>query len=116
VLLTACSPSYAFRTTTATTATTAPPREAQCRFDILTVAPSRPFDEVGIVEGHASPWGVGVNDVDEFREQIARAVCSHGADAVLAEINGFGQYVRGTLIHYRAADAAPPASPAGAPL
>jgi hypothetical protein len=32
---------------------------------------------------------------------VAAAVCRAGGDAVLAEVNGLGQYVRGTVIRYR---------------
>jgi hypothetical protein len=113
-------------TYTPTTRTVVAHKPADCVFDLLTLPPSRPFFEVGIVER------VGLakaRTASDFTSVIGADVCYAGGDAVLAERNDWG-YVRGTVLVYRdgrdgpepsprvaaapAAPAAPPPPPAPA--
>jgi hypothetical protein len=105
-ILVACS-AYRY---TPTTPHRAPPKPANCTFDLLTTRPDRPYDELGVVEPKV---GGDAGSAREFIHLIRETTCQAGADAVLAEINGRGTYVRGTLIKYRAdVPAAPVAAPA----
>jgi len=84
-----------------------PPKPSDCTFDLLSTRPDRPYDEMGVVE-----WDMAaVRSAREFVDLIREQTCRAGADAVLAEVNGGGVYVRGTVFKYRAVAAA--ASPAG---
>ncbi len=72
-------------------------KPANCVFDLLTLPPTRPFFEVGIVER------VGLakaRTASDFTSMIGADVCYAGGDAVLAERNDWG-YVRGTVLVYR---------------
>ena len=80
-------------------------------FDVLTTRPDRPYDEMGVVEPEMS--GMEAGSAREFVHLIGETTCQAGADAVLAEINGRGNYIRGTLIKYRV-DASPPRASVGA--
>lgn len=91
---------------TKTTTVAAPAREATCTFEIFTTRPDRAFDELGIID----VTDFRPETAAEFRNVAQSKVCAAGGDAVLAEVNGYGLYVRGTVIRYRApttADATP---------
>jgi hypothetical protein len=81
-----------------TTSVTAPSKPESCEFDVLSTRPDRPYDELGVLETSA---GYEARSVSSFRDAILRDVCRAGGDAVLAEVNGLGHYVRGTVIRYR---------------
>jgi hypothetical protein len=49
-------------------------------------------------------WRGATGSVEEFRESVGPSVCANGGDAVVAEINGIGEYVRGTVIRFAAAN------------
>lgn len=91
-LLLACGGTYTF---VKTTGHTAEARKGGCAFDVLTTRPNKAYDELGVFE----PYGA-VNDATAFRKAVADELCRQGGDAVIAEINGHGQYVRGTAIRY----------------
>ncbi|MBJ6761266.1 hypothetical protein JGU66_10865 [Myxococcaceae bacterium JPH2] len=96
-----------------TTSITAPAREATCQFDIITTRPDRPFDELGVIDlpARSNPTSLP-SSVTEFRAVAQPHVCAAGGDGVITEVNGFGQYIRGTVIHYRtAAQPAPTPAP-----
>jgi hypothetical protein len=88
-----------------TTSQSAAARPAGCGIDVLTARPDRPFVELGVLE-----WGIPTNSVAAFRTAVRPKVCAAGGDAVLAEVNGNGTYVRGTVLRYRGADASPHAA------
>lgn len=82
-------------------------RPSTCDFVVLTMQPNRPFDEVGIVEfTQAELMWRPIHNVQVFREQVRDAVCNAGGDAIIAQINGMGIYVQGTVITWRADDEA----------
>jgi hypothetical protein len=92
----ACAPQFRYTPTTSATATAKP---ADCSFDILSTRPSRPYDELGVLDLAS---GYQLHDAGRFRETIRPQACAAGADAVLADITNSGGYIRGTLIRYRA--------------
>jgi len=82
-----------------TTNVTAPSKPAACSFDVLSTRPDRPYDEIGVLDArHASNAST---DAGSFRDSIREDVCRAGGDAVLAEVNGQGHYVRGIVLRYR---------------
>jgi|SRR5467141_3707706 len=83
------------------------PKPENCSFDILTTRPQRIFDELGIidftgglVDGTGRRAGLPDNAA-ELKDKTAQTVCGAGGDAVLAEVNGRGQYIRATVIRYK---------------
>ncbi len=100
------------------TATGAPqtPREANCSFDILTSTPLLGYEEIGTID--VTPGGYGVNqftDLSDFKAHITPNVCKLGGDAAIAAANGFGMYIKATVLK-RVARPAPaaPAAPTAA--
>jgi hypothetical protein len=79
------------------TSITAPPKPANCSFDILASRPDRPYDELGVLD----PQRAALGDQASFREAIRADVCRAGGDAVVAEVSSQGYYVSGTVIRYR---------------
>jgi hypothetical protein len=71
-------------------------KSSRCSFDLLTMRPSRAYLELGVLE---PTDGAGAS-ATEFKEAVGDQVCRVGGDAVLTEVNGFGHYVRGTVIKY----------------
>jgi len=96
MLLPACgmyAPSYKLTNTGA--AGLAKP--ATCDFIIATTKVDRPYDEIAILD-------CGPNraaDVAEFKQSVRAQVCGVGGDAVIAEVNGYGSYVRGTVLRWK---------------
>ena len=73
------------------------PRGANCDFAVLTVAPDRQFDELGVLDA----GGGAAIDIRGFSEAVGPSVCAAGGDAVLAVKNGRGSYMSGTVIKFR---------------
>src|SRR5260221_417808 len=97
----ACAP-YGFTATTQNAGTAKP---AGCAFDILTTRPDQPFVEVGIFDVSSRLFSLP-SDAGTFKKAVSDDVCRVGGDAVLAEINGYGAYVRGTVLRYKKAPVA----------
>ena len=91
---------------TPTSAKTAAAKPSDCTFDILTMRPTRPIEELGVIDfegGFVQTSGrrSGVpSTAADLREKIAADVCRSGGDAVVTEVNGLGQYVRATVVRY----------------
>ena len=85
---------------TQTTSHVAGPKPEGCVFDLLSVRPDRPFDELGVIDS-TSGSAYAVSDARSFMEWVRPDVCRAGGDAVIAEVNGLGHYVRGIVIKYR---------------
>src|SRR5215510_403628 len=81
-------------------------RPPNCAFDVLTLRPGRPVDELGIIDfqgGTVAKDGTraGVpSSAAELREKIGPEVCQAGGEAVITEVNGLGQYIRATVVRY----------------
>jgi hypothetical protein len=97
----ACAP--ASSTFTPSSATRFPARQAECDFVVLTALPDAPVVQVGIIDVDQGNWG-GIKSAADFKSLAAPQVCSSGGEIVVAEVNGFGQYVRGSV--FRAAPGA----------
>jgi hypothetical protein len=85
---------------TQTTSHVARPKPENCTFDVLTARPDSPFDELGVLD-FSGGSGYAASNAREFMHSVRPDVCRAGGDAVLAEINGLGRYVRGTVVKYR---------------
>jgi len=91
---------------TPTSSRTLAARPANCAFDILSMRPARPIEELGIIDfegGAVAKTGerAGVpGSASQLREKIGSQVCGAGGEAVLTEVNGLGQYVRATVVRY----------------
>lgn len=83
-----------------TTRNVAPPKQAACDFEVFSAAPGRDYVELGMLDiggdATAAPHSVG-----KFTEMVRESVCRSGGDAVIAQVNGFGGYVHGTVIKYK---------------
>lgn len=100
---------------TPTSTKTVAARAPNCAFDVLTLKPARPVEELGIIdfEGgyvYSSGKREGVpSSAADLREKIGPEVCRAGGEAVVTEVNGLGQYVRATVVRYSPpADASKP--------
>jgi hypothetical protein len=83
------------------------PRAAECDFDILTATPFTGFKEIGTID--VTPGGYGIDvftDLSAFKDHIRPQVCQLGGDAAIASANGYGMYIKATVLK-RAAGAAP---------
>ncbi len=85
----------------------AQPKPDNCDFEVLTTRPQLPFDEVGVIDfaggtQYDSGFREGVPDrASAFKAKSAVTVCRSGGDAVVAEVDNLGQYIRGTVIRYQ---------------
>src|SRR5215217_5766885 len=83
-------------------ATNGPPRAARaanCEFRMLTTAPAGEFIEVGAID--VQPGGYGTNvytDLSSFTQKIAPYVCKAGGDAAIGVANGYGMYIKATIL------------------
>jgi hypothetical protein len=98
---------------TPTTQNAAAAKPQNCSFDLLTTRPERPYVELGVLESQGSP-GSGAANAGIFKSRIGEQVCQVGGDAVLTEVNGLGNYVRGTVIKFKDGGAVVAAAPAAA--
>ena len=87
----------------------APPRPPTCDFEILTSLPMTGYHEIGTVD--VSPGGYGVNQftsLSDFKDHIRESVCKLGGDAAFASANGYGMYIKASVLKQVAA---PPPAP-----
>src|SRR5687768_10442284 len=96
VVLAGCGP-YQYTQTTSSPAVAKP---RTCAFEVLTIRPDRPFDELGVLEWSG---GYAPRSIAEFRTEAARHVCAAGGDALLATSAPGHSYHRASIIRYRAA-------------
>ena len=87
-----------------------PARPENCTFEMLTSQPNGGYIELGTLDltGGAS------TNLGEFRSGIRPQVCRAGGDAALAIVNGYGIYIKATVLK-RVEDAAPATAANGAP-
>jgi hypothetical protein len=105
VMAGACAPQVVY---TPIAGQVTPAKPFGCEFEVLTTTPSRPFEEIGVIESDQPglAW-----TISEFKEAAAQKVCAHGGDAVIVEANsnGNGAYDKGTILRYLEAREAPDA-------
>ncbi|WP_434348675.1 hypothetical protein ACN6A1_15550 [Myxococcus virescens] len=88
---------------TRTTQATAEAKPATCQPEVLTIRPERSFVELGVLE----PVGFHTRSIGRFLEDVGPQVCAAGGDAVLAQIDGSGEIIRGTVIRFNLVEGAP---------
>jgi len=86
-----------------------PAKPPDCDFAIATTKVERPYTEVGILD---TPEGPADNAAD-FKERVRAQTCEVGGDAVIAQVSGTGNYVRGTIVRYTEEKTSAPEAPAG---
>jgi hypothetical protein len=96
LVLSACGLQAASYRATQTGSSALTPKPANCDFAILTTTGSRPYEEIAILDSK----NYMAHDVAEFKEAIKKDVCELGGDAVLAQVNGYGYYPRGTVLRW----------------
>jgi hypothetical protein len=78
-----------------------PARPPDCRFEIRSDVPGRPFDELAILAPKDIEYGTMSGGAVPFQEAVQAQVCGVGGDAVVVEKDMYDHYVRGTVIKYR---------------
>ncbi|HEY0709165.1 MAG TPA: hypothetical protein VGG33_20315 [Polyangia bacterium] len=82
-------------------AVVAQPKESDCDFVVYEAPPEAPYDALGIIAPADIESGSLDEDVEDFRDFASKSVCSSGGDALVAERDGEGRYVRGTIIKFK---------------
>lgn len=99
LLTTACSANF-----TKTGENSFSPYSAGCNFSVYTTNPNKPFDEVGLVEFVQQPIIGFPASLSQAKDQAAPLVCQNGGNGLLVwESNGFGQYLKATIIRFKEA-------------
>lgn len=76
-----------------------PPRPPTCDFQVLTATPNGGHVEVGTVDVEPGGWGQNTfTQLGAFKREIAPAVCKAGGDVAIASANGFGMYIKATIL------------------
>jgi len=97
-------------------------RPANCSFRIVSTLPEGHWEEIGVANvrpGHGGGTLIAPHTPGAFRKLIGDKVCAAGGELVVGEINGLGQYVRGTVFVASKKPVAAqrhPASPTHAPM
>ncbi|MBL0220383.1 MAG: hypothetical protein IPQ07_41750 [Myxococcales bacterium] len=86
------------------------PKPDQCTYEVLTTPPGKPFDELGVLDVNPGRGQIP-ESIPAFRSMATAGVCKAGGDAVIVFANGFGQYMKGTVIRYKPEAPAPAATP-----
>jgi hypothetical protein len=71
-----------------------PARDPTCQLGFLSAPPAVSYTELGVFERGI----IAVYSAEDFKTAVQTAACAAGADAVIAEIDRKGIYVRGTAI------------------
>lgn len=74
-------------------------KPADCEFVVVTTRVERPYEEIGILD-RSGPMMIATT-AQVFKDEIREQVCSIGGDAVFAQINGNGSYIRGTVLRWK---------------
>lgn len=80
-------------TTTAPTTSKAP-----CDFRVVNLPPHGDYEEIAALTPDGRRCAMNPND---FKSAVRDNVCRVGGDVVITEVNGFGCYVRGTVLRER---------------
>ncbi len=93
VLVVGCSltPSYKLTASTKTPPASKPPT---CEFRVVNMPPQGNFEEIATL----TPEDYAASDPEKFKSVVQADVCRVGGDVAITEVNGFGQYVRGTVL------------------
>jgi hypothetical protein len=80
-------------------------RPAGCKVEVLTVAPGRPFIELGVFDLYGGDEPKYPKTTQELLDTVHSEACQVGADAILARSDSTGRYVGATALHWQEAPA-----------
>lgn len=84
-------------------------RGERCSFNVFTVAPSGNYVEIGAIDVQPGAYGSNAfTDLASFKAEIEPEVCRAGGDAAVAFANGYGMYIKATILKSAAASSAAP--------
>jgi hypothetical protein len=79
----------------------AQPKPKKCSFTVIAQLPTEAYEPLGVLAPEDAE-AVKLPDKEEaFKAAIAGEVCAAGGDAVIAERNRQGRYVRATVVKLR---------------
>jgi hypothetical protein len=94
------------------------PRSDNCEFQTFSTPPAGGYAEVAVIDVQFGAYGSNVyTDLAGFKQKIQPYVCRAGGDAALVHVNGYGMYIKATVLKAVAAApvaAAPVAAPSAA--
>lgn len=93
---------------TQTTTTPMRPKVQTCDFRVVNLPPQGDYEEIATLSPTGSKCAMNPND---FKDSVHDDVCRVGGDVVITEVNGFGCYVRGTVLRGPAVGATPASAP-----
>jgi hypothetical protein len=102
-----CSPFHAV-SYTPSNSTAFPPKPANCRLEVLTLPPQRPYIELGAFDIRNTNDGKNVETTAELLADVQERACHEGADAVLGWKGPSTVYGRATALRWREATPTPP--------
>jgi hypothetical protein len=74
-------------------------REPDCQFDLYTTVPGGNFIEIGTVDVNPGSYGHNVHTkLDGFKKEIQPHVCQVGGDAAIAYANGYGMWIKASIL------------------
>jgi len=79
---------------TVTTTKPVQPKPTNCDFQIVGVAPAEGYEEIALL----SQSGGATSDPTVFKEKVRADVCRVGGDVVVTRINGFGDFLGGSVL------------------
>ena len=82
---------------TKTSASQLTSKSDDCAFDIITLSPQKPYEEVGVIDF----LPLYIKDIATFKMAIQKIVCQNGGDGVIPTINSSGYYIKATIIKYK---------------
>ena len=92
---TGCATDYHY---TKTTNTAVSEKDPSCAVELFLSSPDRPYDELGVLSLF---MGSRSTDSKQFLYLVRERVCRAGGDAVVAKVNGQGEFMRATVIRFR---------------
>jgi hypothetical protein len=71
------------------------PRSGPCDFRVVAIVPPGPYEEIATLTPDGGELAM---DPEDFGRRVHDDVCGIGGEVVVAQINGAGGYVRGTVL------------------
>lgn len=94
LLLAACG-----STTLTRTGQTYPAKPKNCQFDVVTTVPNEGVTEIGTIDIESGAYASNTySTLGEVKREIAPLVCKAGGDIAVAQANGFGWYIKATIL------------------
>ena len=92
----------------------APPRPLTCDFQILTSLPMSGYLEIGTIDVTPGGYGNQFTSLSDFKDHIHEQVCQLGGDAAFASANGYGMYIKASVLKHVEVAPTPAARPVAA--